>query len=244
MAEQLTEKRPLTFGLFVMRLLSGLTGGVAGTLATFVIYFIMLSLVPSGDQATSLSVFVIILMAFVGTLTANTITALMVTFMDNAKYSRRKTILTHIFMFNLILFLFTIPIYLIGISLDVTIGVVAFHFLLSAFISSVIMETLAGGEYSLLGIYSSALGIFIAITFAFIVLAVGGSKGTIQLAITFGAMPAVWLILQVTGGFTELIYDNFLRYYGIDALSTATDLGGDTEVEPKDEDEEGEEQEK
>jgi hypothetical protein len=184
-------------------------------------------------------------MAFVGTLTANTITALMVTFMDNAKYNRRKTILMHIFLFNLILFLVTIPLYLLGISLDIVTGVVALHFLLSAFISAVIMETLAGGEYALLGVYSAALGIFIAITLAFVVLALGGDQTSTQLTITFGAMPAVWLILEVTGGFAELIYDNFLRFYGIDALNVTTDLGGDTEQEPKDEEEEeGEEQEK
>ncbi len=241
MPDKLTEKRPLTFGLFMMRLLSGLTGGIAGTLATFVIYFIMLSLVQASEEATSLSILVIILMAFVGTLVANTITALMVTFMDNAKYSRRKTILTHIFVFNLILFVVTIPLYLLGISLDIVTGVIAVHFLLSAFISAVIMEVLAGGEYALLGVYSSAFAVFIAITLAFVVLALGGDKSTTQLTITFGAMPAVWLILEITGGFAELIYDNFLRYYGIDALNTTTDLGGDAEVEPKDEDEEREE---
>ncbi|MFH0820886.1 MAG: hypothetical protein V1908_03880 [Candidatus Peregrinibacteria bacterium] len=80
---QEVEKRSLTFVLFLFRLLSGLTGGIAGTLALFVVYFILITLVPRGDSST-ISVFVMILMAFVGTLTANTITAIMVTFLDNS----------------------------------------------------------------------------------------------------------------------------------------------------------------
>jgi hypothetical protein len=226
------EKRPLTFTLFSLRLLSGITGGVAGTLAAFIVYFLLLSFIPAGEEATSLSTFTIILMAFVGTLIANTITAVMLTFMDSQKYSRRKTIITHVFLFNLILFFLTIPLYMLAAPLDIVIGVAALHFLLSAFVSALIMEILAGYEYSLLGIYGVSLGVFISIGFAFIALATGGSS----LFITLGAMPIVWFILMVVGGLVELIYDNFLRYYGVDALNVETDLGGDTEVEPTDED--------
>ncbi len=96
------EKRPLTFILFLFRLLSGLTGGVAGTLALFVVYFVLVSLVPQGGSS-SLSAFVMVLMAFVGTLVANTGVAVMVSFLDQDKYSRRKTTITQVFLFNLIL---------------------------------------------------------------------------------------------------------------------------------------------
>ncbi|MFH0820954.1 MAG: hypothetical protein V1908_04220 [Candidatus Peregrinibacteria bacterium] len=227
------EKRSLTFVLFMLRLLSGLTGGVAGTLALFVVYFILITLVPRGDSST-ISVFVMILMAFVGTLTANTITAIMVTFLDNSKYARRKTIITHVFLFNLILFFLTIPLYFLGMSVGAATGVAAAHFLLSAYVSALIMEVLAGYEYSLMGIYSTALGIFVSFGFALMLLALDVSAT----AFTFIAMPVVWLILQMVGGLTELIYDNFLRYYGVDALNAGTDLGGDKEVEPKTADEE------
>ncbi|MBU0577702.1 hypothetical protein KJ742_00465 [Patescibacteria group bacterium] len=235
------EKRPLTFTLFLLRLLSGVVGGVSGTLAIFVVYFIMLPVIPAGEEVTSISVFAIIIMAFVGTLTANTVTTLMVTFMDNQKYSRRKTTITHIFLFNLVLFFLTIPLYMLAVYIneDIVIGVAALHFLLSAFISALIMEILAGAEYSLLGIYGISLGVFISIGLAFMALA----TGTSQLVITLGAMPIVWLILQLVGGLVELIYDNFLKYYGIDALNVQTDLGGDKEVEaPTEEDDEDEEE--
>jgi hypothetical protein len=234
----MTEKRPLTFTLFLLRLLSGITGGVAGTLAAFIVYFLMIFFIPAGEGATSLSTFTIIIMAFVGTLMANTITAVMLTFMDSQKYSRRKTTITHVFLFNLILFFLTIPLYLLAIPLNIVIGVVALHFLLSAFVSALIMEVLAGYEFSLLGIYGASLGIFVSIGIAFIALATESSP----LFITLGAMPIVWLILMIVAGFAELIYDNFLRYYGVDALNVETDLGGDTEIEPKDEEEESEEE--
>lgn len=233
-SENAVEKRPLTFVLFLFRLLSGLTGGVAGTLALFVVYFILVSLVPNGDSS-SISVFVMIIMAFVGTLTANTVTAVMVTFLDSFKYSRRKTTITQVFLFNLILFFLTIPLYFLGISVGVANGVAAAHFLLSAFVSALIMEMLAGYEYSLLGIYSTALGIFVSFGFALALMALQVSATTF----TFLAMPLVWVILQVVGGFTELIYDNFLRFYGVDALNARTDLGGDKEAEkgePEEED--------
>lgn len=229
----MTEKRPLTFSLFILRLLSGITGGIAGTLAFFVIFFVQSLIVPEG-QGTSLGVFMIIIMAFIGTLTANTVTALMVTFLDSLKYSRRKTTITHIFLFNLILFFLTIPLYLLGLSLGIVQGIAATHFLLSAFISALIMEIIAGAEYSLVGLYSASLGIFISIAVALSLLAIDLPAQTLL----FIAMPGVWFVLQVSSGFTELLYDNYLRFYGVDALNVQTDLGGDTEIETLNDEEE------
>lgn len=218
-------KRPLTFILFLLRLLSGIVGGFSGLLALFVIYFLMLNFVPQSSGISSLSVFAIIAMTFTGTLVANTLTAVMVTFMDPLKYHRRKTTILHIFLFNLALFFLTIPLYMIGISLEITSGIAAIHFLLSAFISALIMEVLAGYKYSLLGIYGAGLGIFISIGLALALMATGLKP----IVIIFASMPGVWLILQVIGGLTELIYDNFVRLYGIEAMNIKTDLGGDDE---------------
>jgi len=234
------QKRSLTFTLFMLRLFSGIVGGAAGTLALFIVYFIMNYAVPQGDAEgpTSLTMFVVIVMAFVGTLIANTITGVMVTFMDNAKYSRRKTTIVHIFLFNLILFFVTIPLYFIGATLDIVNGIAAVHFLLSAFISALVMEVIAGTEYSLLGIYSTALGMFVSIAIALSMMA----AGIRPIGIMFAAMPGVWFILQLVGGFSELIYDNFVKIYGIDVLNIQTDLGGDKDTEKYTE-EEGEEEE-
>jgi len=220
-------KRPLTFNLFLLRLLSGIAGGIAGMLVAFIALFVISSFVSGGEGVDSLTFFAVIVIAFLATITANTITAVGLTFLDNQKYSRRKTIITQVFVFNLILFFLTIPIYLIGIPLELNMGILAMHFLLSAFISSLIMEVLAGYEYSLLGIYANALGNFISIGMALFVL---NSTVSEQLLILL-AMPMVWLILELVGGLTELIYDNFLRSYGVDALNIKTDLGGDALVE-------------
>jgi len=228
----MNEKRPLTFNLFLLRLLSGIAGGVGGMLIAFVAFFLMTSFIPSTDETSSLSFFAIIVMAFLATTSGNTITAVSLTFMDSEKYSRRKTTITQVFLFNLVLFFLTIPLYLIAISLDLTVGVATLHFLLSAFVSALIMEVLAGYEYSLVGIYANALGIFVSISLALLLLGTNVS----QQVIILGAMPMVWFMLELVGGFVELVYDNFLRAYGVDALNTQTDLGGDT----MDEKEEGE----
>ncbi|MBI5731845.1 MAG: hypothetical protein HY982_00595, partial [Candidatus Magasanikbacteria bacterium] len=147
----------------MLRLFSGIVGGAAGTLALFIVYFIMINAIPQTEGVSSLSMFVVIIMTFVGTLVANTVTSLMITFMDNAKYVRRKTSIMHVFLFNFILFFLTIPLYFLGAVVDIVNGVAAVHFLLSAFISALILEILAGYEYTLLGVYSTALGIFVSI---------------------------------------------------------------------------------
>ena len=49
------QKRPLTFVLFMLRLFSAIVGGAAGTLALFVVYFILYKLIPQAEGATSLS---------------------------------------------------------------------------------------------------------------------------------------------------------------------------------------------
>ena len=224
----------------MLRLLSGIVGGAAGTLALFIVYFIMQNVLPQTDETTSLSVFVIIIMAFIGTLVANTVTGVMVTFMDNEKYNRRKTTIMHIFLFNFILFFLTIPLYLMGAAMDIVLGIAAVHFLLSAFISALIMEILAGYQYSLVGIYSTALGIFVSIGLAMVFITTGAKDITIM----FIAMPGVWFVLQAIGGLSELVYDNFLSLYGIDALNVQTDLGGDKDIEPDNEDEDDEDEEK
>lgn len=220
-------KNPLSPTLFTLRLISGVIGGSAGLLSLFVVYFLMQSLIPSQGDVGSLSVFAIIIMTFVGTLVANTLTAVMVTFMDHQKYSKRKTTILHIFIFNLILFFLTIPMHIIGIELGITPEIAATHFLLSAFMSAVIMEILAGYEYCLVGIYGAGLGIFISIGIAFALL----SAGIPPIVIIFGAMPGAWLILQLVGGITEMAYDNYVKFYGVEALNTQTDLGGDNEKE-------------
>lgn len=231
----MNEKRPLSFTLFSLRLLSGLAGGIGGMLIAFVAYFLMSNFIPSGEEVSSLSFFAIIVMAFLGTITANTITATSLTFMDPQKYSRRKTIITQVFLFNLILFFLSILLYVVAISLDLTLAVAALHFLLSAFISALIMEVLAGHEYSLIGIYSNALAIFISVGLAMLLLNTNVSEQILIL----GAMPTVWLILMLVGGLMELVYDNFLKLYGIDALNTSTDIGGDSldEKEPEEDEE-------
>ncbi|MBI5412508.1 hypothetical protein HZA43_05080 [Candidatus Peregrinibacteria bacterium] len=227
----MTEKRPLTLSLFAARLLSGFVGGIAGTLALFITFFILNSLIPSTDETTSLSVFIVIVMAFIGTLISNIVTSLMVTFVDSAKYNRRKTTLVHVFMFNLIFVFLSIPFYLMGAALDIVTGVAAVHLVLSAFISALLMEIIAGYEYSLLGIYSATLGVLVSIGIAFVALTL--KIQTTQLI--FMAMPIIWIVLEITGGFAEWIYDSFVRLYGIEALNIKTDLGGDAEKEPKDE---------
>ena len=229
----MNEKRTLTFTLFLLRLLSGMAGGVAGTLITFIVYFIMNLAIPS--EGGALSAVTLIIMTFAGTLIANTITAVMLTFMDSEKYSRRRTTILHVFAFNVILFVLTIPLYLIAATSDIMLPVIALHFLLSAFVSALIMEILAGYGYSLLGVYSVSLGSFLSISFGFLYLAYSENA----YFITLGAMPIVWFILMIVGGLVELIYDNFLHYYGVDALNTGTDLGGDEveELEGEDDDE-------
>lgn len=237
----MTEKRPLSFNLFWLRLLSGVAGGIGGMLIAFVAYFMMSAfIVPDGEEVASLSFFAIIVMAFLATISANTITAVSLTFMDSEKYKRRKTIITQVFMFNLILFLLAIPLYLIAIPLEITTGVAAMHFLLSAFISSLIMEILAGYEYCLVGIYSSSLGIFTSMGIALLIL----NSDISQQVLILGAMPMVWFILMLVGSFVELVYDNYFRAYGVDALNVETDLGGDTLVEKEEEDEEEEDEKK
>lgn len=231
----MNEKRPLSFSLFMLRLLSGIAGGVGGMLIAFIAFFVLSSFIPPSEGTTTLNFFVVLVMAFLATISGNTITAVSLTFMDSEKYKRRKTIITQVFLFNLVLFFLTIPLYLIAISLDMTIGVVAVHFLLSAFISSLIMEILAGYEYSLVGIYSSSLGIFVSISLALILLS---SDWVSQQVIILGAMPMVWFMLELIGGFVELVYDNFLHVYGVDALNTQTDLGGDAMAENEEESEE------
>jgi len=225
-----TEKRPLTFTLFALRLLSGLGGGFGGALIAFLAYFAFVSFLPT-QGTSSISIFTTIVIGFVVSLSTNVLATILVSFMDEEKYSRRKTMITHVFIFNLILFFVTIPFYALATALGQVTAVAMVHFILSGFISSLILEVLAGSEYALLGIYSQALGVFLTLG----ILLLLASSQINDLVFLFGTLPITWFMLQLTSGVGEWTYDTYLKYYGLDALSSATDLGDEEGQEENEE---------
>lgn len=213
-------KRPLTFTLFVLRLISGVGGGIGGALIAFLVYFAVLSFIPP-ESSSSISIFGTLVVGFAATLGTNALATVLVTFMDEEKYARRKTMLSHVFVFNLILFFITVPLYALATPLDQVLSVTMLHFLMSGFISSLILEVLAGYEYALVGIYSQAMGMFLTLGLGFLLASVEISN----LVFLFGTLPLTWLMLQLSSGVGEWAYDTYLKYYGLDALNSGTDLG-------------------
>lgn len=220
----MTQKRPLTFALFTLRLMSGLGGGIGGALIAFLVYFGLLSFIPV-EESNSLSIFITLAVGLAVTLATNILATVLVTFMDEEKYARRKTMMSHVFIFNLILFLITVPFYVLGTGLDQVLTITMIHLLLSGFISSLILEVLAGYEYALLGIYSQAMGVFLALGIGLLIV----QSGINDLVFLFGTLPLTWVMLQLSSGIGEWAYDTYLKYYGLDALNSGTDLG-DQEV--------------
>lgn len=219
------QKRPLTFTVFALRLLSGLGGGIGGGLIGFLAYFALSFALPV-QETSSISIFVTLAVVFAATLSTNTLATALVSFMDEEKYARRKTMLTHVFIFNLILFFITVPFYVLGTGLGQIMSVTVVHFLLSGFISSLILEILSTRqEYSLLGIYSQALGIFLTLGFGLLI----ASLQVSELIYLFGTLPLTWVMLQLMSGVGEWAYDTYLKYYGLDALNSGTNLGDEQE---------------
>lgn len=206
--------RPLTGSTFFFRILGGVVGGISGTIIMLMIYFISLAALPAvEDGSAGITNFVLITMILLSTITTNMVSSQIIALSDREKYQESRATLINIFILNLVLFIFTTPLYLFTNGANTQI-VAAFHLLISAQMSALIMEVFAGNQYPLVGTYGVALGGITAFSIVAFLLnsSTGAASGTSTL-ILFIAMPLVWGLLEFFQCLVEIIYSKVYEMY-------------------------------
>ena len=239
------------FTLFV-KTFAGLGGGLAGALVLVIIFLAassflqpLLGGIEQFDQAGSgtispLFLFALIGMIFATSLISSMIGCLLIAYTERDRYIRISTSMGQIFIFNFIILLFMLPIFLAtSISKEQQTGffiAAGMHIILSSMASILILEVLHDAKYPLLAVYKTVLGMLTAIGINTLLYIFAGNPTILA----FAALPVIWASLGFFQAFIPMIYRWVWETWGVDYLATESSLGTDYGVPDESEEEEEE----
>jgi len=230
----------ISFPTFIFKIISGVAGGAVGTLILLLIFVLASSLISpviesiSVDQAISpIFVFILIVMVFISSTIGNILSALLLSFTEKEKYTRRASAIYQIFIISLIIFILMVPVYLITASIDtnLTAYAVGLHIIISAQVSALILEIISDNRYALVGVYGVTFGVLLS---AAVMLGIARLiiSPTILL---FVALPVVWGSIAFFLSISTILYGWIARLYDKDFLATDTVYGRDYGEEEEEE---------
>ncbi len=212
----------------IFKTLLGLIGGIGGTLVLIILMLFASSVIPNlgatfGDEApgvTPIFLYIVLVMVFLATLLGNLVPVVLFYVADREKYPRVTTNLIQGFIFNVLVFIFSIPLYLIlqGASVEKLIYIVGIHFLISAFVTSVVIEVVSGKQYALVSIYGSTFGILAALLINILLLLIGQTTSA-RAFMLFLTLPLMWASIGFFQTAVEMLYRWVYDVYGIDFLN-------------------------
>lgn len=206
------------------RLLAGMIGGAGGALFIFMGMILGGSVLESfSDAAPKLSpftTFLIMAVLFLSTLVSNTLGVLLIGLSDRNKYFAPFRGIPQVVVVNIILFILSIPVYLIAKNIDPILmaGVAVLQFFFSSMTSALVYEVLSADQSRvLLNIYSVVIGIFVSLlVMIFFYLT---NEGNSPLLLFFGMPIVIWLSIGFIGALIEYFYYQLCRLTGIDFLN-------------------------
>lgn len=227
---QTSAPRSIGNATLIYKTVMGLLGGLSGTVVLLMVALVGNWLSPSlfeGFDAESapkspLVLFLVLVMVFLGTIVGNSISLTLMTIVDRKKYVNLSTPLTQGFMFNLLMFVFSIPVYLFlqNASLSTISFVIGIHLTLTAFMSSLVMEILSARQHVLVTLYGSAFAMLLTLATSLVSFMLLGN-GPAKALFVFLVFPMTWTFLGLCQSAAEMIYRWAYDVYGVDFLSTA-----------------------
>ncbi len=219
---------------FFLKTLSGFAGGITGTVLLLLIFIVGSSVLKDfftpqnaeGVQAINpLFIFIYLAMIFLGSIGANISSCALIGLTEKTKYKRLNSSIYQIFIANIVLFIISAPIYIIAIGIDnqVVALITMLHVVLSVIMSSLILETIADSEFTLLGLYATIIAILGSTIINFILLQIINNK----MILLFVGMPILWSGTGLSLGFVNIFYNVMYQSYGIDFLSQKINYGKD-----------------
>lgn len=243
--------RRLSFFTLVLKTIAGLAGGVAGTLVLLVIFLSSSSILQPvlGDTIVSEAatgepspLFMVVLMAmvFATSLVSSLLGTLLLAYTERDRYTKIATTLSQVFIINIVIFAFVLPIYLTTSTtrLELTAFAAILQVVMSAAASALILELIHDHRYSLLSVYTTVLGIMVAAGINFFLYYTIGNA-TIVL---FAALPIIWSLIGFSQSVLTMIYFWIYQTWGSDFLASSSSFGMDYGVPDQSEEEEEEAQ--
>ncbi len=240
--------RKMSFFTLVLKTFAGLAGGVAGTLILLMIFLLTSSILqpvlsPAEAQAQEISplfIFVLMAMIFATSVVSSLVAPLLISYTERERYTRVATAMSQIFIMNIVIFAFVAPIYLTTSTtrLELTAGAAALQIILSATAGALIMELIHDYRYALITVYTTIIGILVAMAISFFLYTGLGTSGTTLLL--FAVLPVIWTMIGFFQGAIAMFYYWLYQNYGVDFLATSTSYGADYGIPDESEEDEDE----
>lgn len=241
--------RRMSFFLLVLKTFAGFGGGIAGTSVLLLIFLATSSILQpvlggaveaemGAGQISPLFMAVLMGMVFATSLVSSLLAPLFIAYTERDRYGRIATMMGQIFIVNLVIFAFVLPIYLTTSTerMELTFYAASLQVILSSMAGALIMEILHDNKYPLLAVYNTVLAMLVAVGANFILYYVTGSA-TILL---FAALPIIWSLVGFAQAAVAMFYYWVFQTWGSDFLANTATFGIDYGIPDETEEEEEE----
>jgi len=258
MEEQITQQpeqetygpRSMSFYTLVKKTFAGFFGGIAGTSVLVLIFLATSSILQpalggvsqvSPEEISPLFIVVLIGMVFATTLVSSMVGTLLLAYTERERYTRISTTMAQVFIMNIVIFAFVLPVYLMTSStnLELTAYTAGIQVILGATASALVLELIHDSKYPILAVYNTILAILVSTAISFFLYSITGNA-TILL---FIALPMIWGLIGFFQAAVSIFYYWVFQTWGTDYLATATEMGTDYGIQDETEEEEEEKQE-
>ncbi len=241
--------RKLSFLTLVLKTFAGLAGGIAGTAVLLLIFLSTSSILqPILGQAVAVEaaagetspLFMVVLMAmvFATSIVSSMLATLLLSYTERDRYTRIATTMSQVFIINIVIFAFVLPIYLTTSTarIELTAFAAFMQVILSATASAMILELIHDHRYALMAVYTTILAILVAVGVNFFIYYTTGTA-TIML---FAALPIIWGCVGFSQAALGMVYYWIYETWGSDFLASTASFGADYGIPDTSEEEEEE----
>lgn len=216
------------------KLFGGFLGGAIGTGTLLIIFTLTSNIIKpvleqdGAGEVIPMFTIIFVAMIFLSSLVANIVSNLLMGLAERDKYTRLSTTVFQTFLINLVIFIFTVPLYLILQNLDLGMisAIASLQLLLSIIASSIILEIISNPRYGLIGVYAAVFGTMVGIVLNMVIYQITGNASLIM----FTALPTIWAAIGLVNGGSNLLYFQLYTLYGVDFLSSKQSFGADEEI--------------
>jgi MFS family permease len=239
--------RKISFFTLVLKTMAGFAGGVAGTLVMLLIFLSTSSILQpvigtataeetASGEVSPLFMVVLLGMIFATSIVSSILGTLLIAYTERDRYTRIATMLSQVFIINIVIFAFVLPIYLTTSTarIELTAFAAALQIILSSAASALILELIHDYRYSLLAVYTTVLGVMVATGINFFLYFTSGNATIIL----FAALPIMWTLIGFTQAALAMIYFWIWQTWGTDFLASTASFGADYGIPDTSEEEE------
>lgn len=222
----------ISFPMLLLKVISGIFGGGVGALIFIFIFVIGSSILApltntesTAEYVSPIFIFLLIVMVFLSSTIGNILSTLFLALTEREKYSKVASCIYQIFIVSIIIFILMVPVYFIAVSADMKLATltIALHIIISAVVSSLILEVVSNTKYSLLGVYGVTFSMILSSSVLF---GLYYYLESTQLLL-FLVLPIVWGCYALVYSIVNMLYGWIIDIYDKDFLSIYERYGDD-----------------